>query len=57
MYIRPRCFSCKHFIERWYCKAFPKGIPDKFKGLEYFHTEPYKGDNGIQYEPKEKEKE
>ena len=34
------------------CKAFPKGIPEEIFILgESDHTEPFKGDNGIQFEP------
>jgi len=33
-----------------YCKAFPDGIPDEIAYGDNKHTEPYPGDNGIQYE-------
>ena len=57
MYRRPLCLYCKHFIEMWYCKAFPKEIPDVILRYEHDHKTPIEGDNGIQYEPKPKEKE
>ena len=58
--------NCKHlggFIneggeegtERVVCKAFPKGIPDEIAYGNNKHLEPFPGDNGIQFEPKEKE--
>ena len=56
----PACFGRTHFMgavnSKIVCKAFPDGIPkelflkDEFKG-ETAHTEPFPGDNGIQYEP------
>ena len=54
----PICFECKHFDEDkhdkgdWVCAAYPKGIPEKIIYSETDHTKPYKGDNGIQFEPK-----
>lgn len=35
------------------CDAFPEGIPMEIAFGSNPHTEHYKGDNGIQYEPKE----
>ena len=47
------CIKCKHFIKPFTCKAF-KVIPSEIaKGMNN-HTQPYKGDNGIQFEPIEK---
>ena len=53
MTIIPQCFECKNFIssKRIVCKAFPDGIPDEIFFNEVSHTKPYKGDNGIQFEP------
>ena len=46
------CLECKHFINNTLsCKAFPLNIPeDIITGIKG-HTKPYKGDNGIQFEP------
>jgi len=44
------CWNCIHRFG-WSCKAFPKGIPDEIFNNEHDHTKPYKGDNGIQFEP------
>lgn len=59
----PKCNQrrCKHFLgakylgageetEVVYCKAFPDGIPDEISYGTNLHTEPYPGDNGIQFE-------
>ena len=48
------CIKCKHFQyknkEANACDAFPNGIPnDIFLGKNNHH-EPYRGDNGIQFE-------
>ena len=48
------CTLCVHQIidgslERK-CKAFPKGIPMEIWMGENPHTQPYPGDNGIQFE-------
>lgn len=53
-----QCFDCKHFkinkiTELYYCKAFPKGIPADIEFNQVDHTKPYKGDNGIRFEPKD----
>ena len=46
------CYKCKHInITGSRCKAFPKGIPiEVLRGI-HKHTKPFKGDNGIQFEP------
>lgn len=59
----PLCFECKHFTGKkfnepelrtdYFCMAFPKGIPFEIISGCVGHTRPYKGDNGIRYEPKE----
>lgn len=38
------------------CEAFLKGIPEEILTGEFDHTEPYPNDNGIRFEPIEKEK-
>ena len=45
------CDLCKHVRENDTCKAFPDGIPEDILTGEHDHTEPYPGDNGIQFEP------
>lgn len=50
----PICLRCKHFIEDedlFRCAAFEDGIPFAISSSEHDHTEPYPGDNGIQFEP------
>ncbi len=56
MTIFPQCLDCKNLIddEKFTCKAFPDGIPDEILFNEADHTKPYKGDNGIRFEPIEK---
>jgi len=48
-----QCDKCKNFIRDNFCKAFPNrsGIPVEIRYGEVSHTKPYKGDNGIQFEP------
>lgn len=57
MYVKaPMCLDCKHFHEEeetiFACAAFPKGIPLPITYNRVKHTEPYPGDNGIQFEEK-----
>tara|TARA_A100001201_G_scaffold70053_1_gene64546 strand:- start:107 stop:301 length:195 start_codon:yes stop_codon:yes gene_type:complete len=54
MRLRAICYDCKFF--RWdsiepVCDAFPEGIPTKILKSEHMHTEPFRGDNGIRFEP------
>ena len=50
-----RCFMCKHYTEEMNCSAFPDGIPEEIATGGDKHTTPYPGDNGIQFEPIEKD--
>ena len=55
---RPLCEECKHqYIDNkkriYACNAYPNGIPMEIIRNIVDHRKPYKGDNGIQYEPKE----
>ena len=45
------CFKCKNLIYYPKCWAFLKEIPSKIRLGEHDHKNPYKGDNGIQFEP------
>lgn len=55
--IPPVCYNCKYFNKNreqqgyFECKAYPFGIPEEILTSEIDHTKPYKGDNGIQFEP------
>jgi hypothetical protein len=52
-----QCIECKHFGKKPItCLAFPKGIPKKILDGKFNHVKPYKGDHGIQFEPKENSK-
>lgn len=35
------------------CAAYPEGIPQTFFQNEIFHMEPYEGDHGLQFKPRE----
>lgn len=60
--------DCRHFLGYsesqteggddylYVCKAFPKGIPEEIAFGNNPHTEPYKGDHGIQFEQVKKAK-
>lgn len=53
---QPLCWTCKHLNENapgMTCAAFPDGIPEPIILSDADHKKPYKGDNGIQYEPLE----
>ena len=54
---KPLCWRCKHLLNDGECKAFPGGIPNKFLSGKSRHTKPYKGDNGVQFEPIKEAKE
>ena len=47
------CVFCKNvkLNKKKQCKAFQNGIPEEILIGENDHTKPYKGDNGIQFEP------
>tara|TARA_R100000808_G_C2110733_1_gene124882 strand:+ start:807 stop:1016 length:210 start_codon:yes stop_codon:yes gene_type:complete len=50
----PSCSTCIHYLGESKCKAFKDNIPfDIIYGLND-HINPFKGDNGIQYEKDEK---
>ncbi len=54
MQVEIKCMTCKHLLSFRKCKAF-NYIPDEiFVTGENDHLNPFKGDNGIQYEKDEK---
>jgi len=59
--IPPLCEKCKwqyvDYDKKVYaCKAFPDGVPMEIIRWKADHRKPYKGDNGIQFEPTKKGK-
>lgn len=54
--IYPQCMPCKHLVLKRpidgnpRCSAYPDGIPIEILMNEVDHRQPYKGDNGIQFE-------
>lgn len=46
-----QCITCQHYWGAGKCDAFEEGIPEQIASGEYDHTEPHKGDKGIQFEP------
>lgn len=46
----PKCHRCKHYISGLMCNAFTQ-IPLDIYMNRFDHTQPYPGDNGIQFEP------
>jgi len=54
--LTPLCSSCRHWnradFSGYKCAAFPDGIPEAILISEHDHREPYPGDNGIRYDPR-----
>ena len=50
-YVINSCMKCKFFTLKKTCLAYPKEIPKKIWEGENDHTEKYRGDKGIRYEP------
>lgn len=49
------CNKCKHQNRGTVtCKAFPDRIPREILSGRVDHSEPFPGDHGIQFEPREK---
>ena len=46
-----QCIECANYTGQGECEAFPKEIPLEIFTGEVSHTQPYKGDHGIQFEP------
>jgi hypothetical protein len=56
----PKCNNCFYYHKNRNgatCKAFPNGIPVEILTNEHDHTKPFKGDNGILFEPTKESKE
>ena len=45
------CVDCKNYRDKLKCLAFSDRIPKEMLIGRNDHTEPYEGDNGIQFEP------
>lgn len=54
--ISPICRGCVHLHDQRQvgirCDAFPDGIPTPILTNERDHREPYRGDHGIQFDPR-----
>ena len=50
MQVKPQCLECKHYLGDNKCSAYEE-IPLVILAGWHDHTEPYKGDNGIKFEP------
>lgn len=48
----PMCYNCKHFRTDFKCDAFPRSIPRAILLGGFDHRKPYRGDKGIQFDPK-----
>jgi hypothetical protein len=49
--IIPQCYKCKEYMGGNTCRAFEDEIPLQILTGEHDHRKPYKGDNGIRFEP------
>ena len=55
-----QCFSCTRLyknqdgVKGFFCPAFPDGVPDDILTNFRTHVEPYPGDNGIRFDPLDK---
>jgi len=50
-----QCNECKHYRGLIQCDAYPDRIPAAIVTGQVDHRKPYKGDNGIRWEPIPKE--
>jgi len=46
-----QCLQCVHFEGGTICRAYLQGIPDIIWDGTHDHRQPYKGDNGIVFQP------
>jgi len=55
MTVIPICLQCRHLGKSgpMSCAAFPNGIPNPILLMDHDHREPYPGDHGIRYEPRD----
>ncbi len=50
-----KCHLCRHdFRGKSGCKAFPDEIPLEINTGDFDHSNPYPGDNGTRFEPRDK---
>jgi hypothetical protein len=47
------CLGCAHYRFAYSCEAFPQGIPDAILVGQVIHTEPYPGDRGVRFTPRD----
>lgn len=59
MIVMPLCKVCKYYLSndglKFKCRAFPNGVPGKITHSEFDHRQPFIGDRGYQFKPKDEE--
>ena len=51
----PMCLRCAKYRNGLKCDAFPERIPTDILRSRHDHREPYPGDNGVRFEPVDRE--